>query len=243
MLVSYLAKTLAVIGLAIWVVGGVLLGQIIAGIVIVSLPGAMNNAVESASAAALGYALAIAIVVGSPLLVRKKKPDLKLLGIHRLPTWSDIGLGILALLPYLLLASAVVWLGTDVLRFINPEVGQEISFTNLYSRTEYVLAFLTLVVVAPFAEELLFRGYFQGLTTKKAGKVAGVLVVALVFGLLHLPGFTETGLVLQWGAAADTFSLGIIVGVLRLLTGSIWSGVVLHAMKNAIAYYFLFIAA
>lgn len=242
MSVNYLAKAAQSAGLCIWVVAGVLLGQIIAALIIAYLPNGLSNTVESTYTAALGYALAILIIIGIPAFVGKKNLNWKLFGLHRLPLWSDIGLGILALLPYFLLASAVLWLGTDIFKLIDPGVGQQITFTNLYSRSEYILAFITLVVVAPFAEELLFRGYFQGVVTKKTGKIVGVLVTAMVFGLLHLPGFTSDGVQWQWGVVADTFSLGLIVGVLRLLTGSIWSGVILHALKNAIAYYFLFIA-
>ena len=242
MLANSFTRTIKVLGLSLWVIFGVTLGQVIASILIVALPIQFNATVEATVSAALGYVFAIAITVGLPLLIRKNRPGSTLLGINRLPSWSDIGLGILALLPYLLLASAVLWLGTDVFTLIDTKVGQQISFTNLYSRSEYILAFLTLVVIAPLAEEFLFRGYFQGAVTKKAGKILGVIVVAVVFGLFHLPGFTAHGVVWQWAAAADTFSLGIIVGVLRLLTGGIWAGVILHALKNGIAYYFLFIA-
>lgn len=242
MLASSLGKILGAFGVAAWVVVGVLVGQIIGGICVISLPLEINGALETTLAAALGYAFAILIVIGLPLLIKRKKPDYKLLGMNRLPLWSDIGLGVLSVLPYFLFASVVVWLGTDVLRFIDPNVGQQVSFTNLYQQFEYIVAFLTLVVMAPLAEELLFRGYFQGKTTEKLGKFFGVIIVAVVFGLMHLVGFTETGIVLQWGAAVDTFSLGIIAGILRLLTGSIWASVVLHAVKNGIAYYFLFIA-
>ena len=242
MLASYLGRVFGALGAAAWVIIGVLVGQIIGGLLVISLPLQVNAAVETTLAAALGYSFAILIVIGIPLLIRKKKPDYKLLGLHRLPQWSDIGLGALSILPYFLFASVIVWLGTEVLRFIDPSVGQQVSFTNLYQQIEYVVAFITLVIMAPFAEELLFRGYFQGRATKKLGKFFGVIIVAIVFGLMHLVGVTETGIVLQWGAAADTFSLGIIAGVLRLLTGSIWASVVLHAIKNGIAYYFLFIA-
>jgi len=242
MLASYSARTIKVLGLCVWVIIGVTLGQTVAELLLVSLRGALSSTVEATFVAALGYVLAIALTVGLPLIINKKRPDPKLLGINRLLSWSDIGLGILSVLPYFLLASALLWLGTDVLRFIDSDVGQQISFNNLFSRTEYILAFLTLVVIAPFAEELLFRGYFQGAVAKKAGKIASVIVVATIFGLFHLPGITAEGVVWQWGAAADTFSLGVVVGVLRLLTGSIWAGVILHSLKNAIAYYFLFIA-
>ena len=242
MLANSLARTLSVLGLSVWVICGVIIGQILASILIVSLPFALHGTVEATASAALGYLFALSIVVALPLIIRKHKADFTQLGLYRLPSWSDIGLGLLSVLPYFLLASSLLWLGTDILHIINPEVGQQISFSNLHSRGEYILAFFTLVVIAPFAEEFLFRGYFQGAVMKRAGKIAGILVVAAVFGLFHLPGFTEQGVVWQWGAAADTFSLGIIAGMLRLLTGSIWAGMILHALKNGIAYYFLFIA-
>lgn len=242
MLASYLARTIKVFALALWVVLGVIVGQTLAGIILVVLPWSLSSSVEATIAAALGYTLAILITVGVPLIFHQRKLNFEQLGIQRLVSWSDIGLGALAVVPYFMLASAVLWFGTDIMKLINPEVGQQISFTNLIGQAEYVLAFVTLVILAPIAEELLFRGYFQGIAAAKVGKVLSVLVVAAVFGLLHLPGVTADGVVWQWGAAADTFSLGIIVGVLRLLTGSIWAGVILHALKNGIAYYFLFIA-
>lgn len=242
MLVSFLTKTFKLLGLAAWVVIGVVLGQTVAGVIILTSFQTLDATVGSALTAALGYLLAIILIVLVPLKITKKKLNLKLLGFDRLPSWSDIGLGALALLPYILIASVVLWVGTDVLRFIDIEVGQQISFTDLYARYEYVVAFLTLVVLAPVAEELLFRGYMQGTATKVAGKIFGVLVVAVIFGLMHLPGITENGIVWQWGVAVDTFSLGIVAGVLRLIAGSIWPAVVLHAVKNGIAYYFLFVA-
>ena len=104
-----------------------------------------------------------------------------------------------------------------------------------------MVAFITLVVLAPLAEELLFRGYFLGKTSEKIGKWLAVIVTALVFGFMHLLAPTESGIVLQWGAAADTFAMGLTAGILRTLTGSIWAGVILHSIKNGIAYYFLFI--
>jgi membrane protease YdiL (CAAX protease family) len=76
---------------------------------------------------------------------------------------------------------------------------------------------------------------------ERINKFVAVGLTAIAFGSLHLLGFTDNGVVLQWAAAADTFSLGLVLGSLRLITGSIWAGVLLHALKNSVAYYFLFI--
>lgn len=191
--------------------------------------------------AALGYALGLGLALGAPALISRKFVSRKVLGIERAVSWTDIGLSILTVLPYYILSGVIVWLGLEVFHVIDPDVGQQIGFAQPSQRIEFIVAFITLVILAPLAEELLFRGYFLGRLSEKISKWLALIVTALVFGLLHLPGVTDTGVVWQWGAAADTFALGLIAGSLRLLTGGIWAGVLLHAIKNAIAYYFLFI--
>lgn len=243
MLANLSAKIGLSLSLTIWVVISLVVGQIVGQLIVLSLNIQANVAVLTTVAAVLGYTLGIVIAVGGSLAISSRRMfDKKSWGIDRLPSWSDIGLGVLAVLPYFVLASVVIWIGTDVVRLIDPEVGQQQTFTNLYLRIEYIVAFFTLVILAPIAEEFLFRGFFQGKATKYIGSAAGVILVAAIFGLMHLIGFTEEGgVVLQWGAAADTFALGLAAGILRLITGSIWAGVILHAIKNGIAYYFLFI--
>lgn len=237
-----LAKGLVyTLGLAIWVVFSLVLGQTLAGIAFLALPINLTASVENVILAGSSYVLALAIAIGVPWALTKKKPGLKTLGIQRVLSWSDIGLSILAVLPYFILSALVIYIGTEVFTVIDPDVGQQLGFDAPSMRIEYLLAFLVLVVFAPLGEELLFRGYFLGKLSERVSKWLAVFVTALVFGLLHLPGFTESGVVLQWGAAADTFAMGLTAGVLRMLSGSIWAGVLLHAIKNGIAFYFLFI--
>lgn len=238
---SYSKKLLYGVCLTIWVVFSLLVGQTVAGLILYSLTVSSNLVAQTAVEAALGYVFALLIAIGGLALVRKKQIDKSAIGLGRLPSWSDIGLGILSVLPYYLLAAAVVWVGVSVLQVIDPTVGQEIAFKNVSTRLDYMLVFITFVVVAPFAEELLFRGYFLGKLSDYWGKWLAVIATAIIFGLLHLPGFTEDGVVWQWGAAADTFTMGLVAGILRQLSGSIWAGVLLHSIKNAVAFYFLFI--
>jgi membrane protease YdiL (CAAX protease family) len=192
--------------------------------------------------AALGYLLALCIVLGVPAVLFKLRTSMATLGTQRLPSWTDIGLSILSLLPYYLISGLVLYIGMEVLQVIDPQVGQDIPFKDLSLNIEYFVAFVTLVILAPLAEELVFRGYFLGKLQERTGKWLAVLVTALVFGSMHLLGAPENGeLVLQWGAAADTFAMGLVAGSLRMITGSIWAGVLLHSIKNAVAFYFLFV--
>ncbi len=229
-------------GLIIWTVFSLIVGQLIAGIILVSLPVVINQNVETTIGAALGYLIGLVIAILLLPAIKRRKPKLAVLGASRLPSWSDIGLGILSVVPYFLLTALLIWIGVSLLKVIDPTVGQQIAFTQVSTRIDYVVTFITLVVLAPAAEELLFRGYLLGRLSGKWHKWVAVIVTALVFGMLHAPGFTQTGVVWQWGAVADTFALGIIAGSLRMLTGSIWAGVILHAIKNMIAFYFLFVS-
>ncbi|MES2876219.1 MAG: type II CAAX endopeptidase family protein [Patescibacteria group bacterium] len=238
---NLLGKALYAVGLTIWVVLSFAIGQSLAVLLLTSLPLDLNDSVLTTIAAALSYVLGLTLALGVPALASKKFISKKTLGIDRLPSWSNIGLGFLAVLPYYIVSGLLVWLGLEVFKVINPEVGQQIGFENLTLRVEYLVAFITLVIMAPLAEELLFRGYFLGRLTERNGKWLALLVTSVVFGLMHLVGASESGIVLQWGAAADTFAMGLVAGALRLLSGSIWAGVVLHSVKNAIAFYFLFI--
>lgn len=236
------SKTVAYwIGLAAWTVVSLIAGQFIAALLLLNFTVSPNPNVQTAIGAALGYIIALFITVGLKPLVTKQPVSIKLLGVSRSPSWMDIGLAMLSVLPYFLLTAVVVWVGIGV-GVIDPKVGQEIAFSNVSARIDYVVAFITFVIMAPLAEELLFRGYLLGGLMEKGSAWLAVIVSSVVFGLLHAPGFTETGIVWQWGAAADTFALAIVAGSLRVTTKNIWAGVILHAIKNGIAFYFLFVA-
>ncbi|MBC7512106.1 CPBP family intramembrane metalloprotease [Candidatus Saccharibacteria bacterium] len=241
MSVRLLGKYSYALALSLWLVASFIIGQSLASLIIFHLPINANETVVTTILAALGYVLALLFAIIGPALLNRRITPRSVLGIDRLPSWSDIGLGITALLPYFVLSAVILYLGMEVFTIIDPDVGQDIPFKNLNLRIEYLVAFVTLVIMAPLAEELLFRGYYLGKLGKKIGRWLAVFVSALLFGFMHLIAPTESGIVLQWGAAADTFALGVTVGILRALTKSIWAGVILHAIKNGIAYYFLFI--
>jgi membrane protease YdiL (CAAX protease family) len=108
---------------------------------------------------------------------------------------------------------------------------QNTGFSKLTQHYEFVLAFITLVLIAPFAEELLFRGYLFGKLRKYIPIWTAVVVISMVFGAFHG----------AWNLAIDTFALSVILCLLRITTDSIWSSIMLHMLKNGIAFYILFI--
>ena len=82
--------------------------------------------------------------------------------------------------------------------------------------------FFTLVLVAPITEELLFRGIIlRGLLGRFRPGVA-ILLSALLFGMMHVN---------PWQAIPTTV-LGAIYAWFYVRSGSLWPGIVAHAMNN-----------
>jgi uncharacterized protein len=99
--------------------------------------------------------------------------------------------------------------------------------TDAYRNTPWPVVFwLATVVFAPFFEEILFRGFlFVGLRQSAMGITGTIVITGFFFALLHAA---------QYGAAAiaQIFILGIVFGVVRWKSGSLWSTIGLHSLWN-----------
>ena len=95
---------------------------------------------------------------------------------------------------------------------------------------ELLMQFLALCVMPAIAEELLFRGAFQGLM-RPCGSAAAIFAPALLFGVLHLD--------LAQGLTA--FSCGVFLGWLAERSGSILPGMLLHLVNNALAFLTIYL--
>ncbi|MFI5212733.1 MAG: CPBP family intramembrane glutamic endopeptidase [Candidatus Saccharimonadales bacterium] len=231
------------LGLPAWVLFGFVAAQmlllgIIVGLQAVGLPlKSINPTIFNTIIAAAVYVLSLGIVIGVPWLVKKRRTSRAELGLHRLPSWTDILLAPAGFVVYLIASGVLVYLATQYLPGFNATQAQEVGFDHLTQRYELVLAFITLVIIAPVAEETLFRGYLYGKLRTIAPVWVAVLITSVLFAALHLPGNNA----LQWNVAVDVFALSLVLCSLREVSGSIWAGVLLHMMKNGLAFYLLFI--
>lgn len=187
-------------------------------------------ALQTVSAAVI-YVLSFLIAFGGQYIVTKRSISLETLGLTRLMSWLDIGLAPLAVIVYGLLSAGLLTLVVYLFPAFPANEVQDVGFSALGDRTSYILAFTTLVIVAPIAEEVLFRGYLYGKLRGAVPVWVAAIVTSIVFGAIHG----------QWNVAIDVFALSLILCSLREITGSIWAGVLLHMLKNSIAFYFLFI--
>lgn len=97
------------------------------------------------------------------------------------------------------------------------------------STTALVFVLVLVVVLAPIAEELFFRGYFFGALRNWSGMWPAAVVTGIVFGAIHL-GSSPVGFTVPLAI----FGIGLCV--LYEKTGSLYPCIALHALNNSIAF-------
>ncbi|CAK9886718.1 MAG: hypothetical protein XXXJIFNMEKO3_03164 [Candidatus Erwinia impunctatus] len=80
------------------------------------------------------------------------------------------------------------------------------------------------------AEEALFRGYLQQRLSQWLGCYGGLLLAALLFGLVHFQG---GGLLIVFATLA-----GVIYGLAWLWSGSVWVSALVHFLFNMLHLLF-----
>ncbi|MBL0045376.1 MAG: CPBP family intramembrane metalloprotease [Flavobacteriales bacterium] len=89
------------------------------------------------------------------------------------------------------------------------------------------IAIIGIGIVTPIFEEFVFRGLlFQRLVSVGSPLVA-VFVTAFVFAILHMQ--------YSWAIMLGVLCIGLVLGMLRWKSGSIWPCVLLHCLNNTIA--------
>ena len=93
-----------------------------------------------------------------------------------------------------------------------------------------MVIFLVLaVMVAPLVEEIIFRGYLFGVLDAARGRTTAIVVVALLFGLMHMDQYWG-----DWEAIALVTLLGLAMTIVRSLTGSVIASVITHYVYNGL---------
>lgn len=224
------------LALPAWVFVGFMVAQVIVGILlsfITYLKIPLNNVNES-TIQTIGslviYVLALGIVIGLPWMIKKYRTSRKDVGLDSYMRWTDLLLAPAAFIVYILLSFLLTSIASNF-PFYSVDQVQDTGFKALNQGYEYFLAFVTLVIVAPVSEEILFRGYLLGKLRKYIPIWASILITSLLFGIVHF----------AWNVGVDVFALSIVLCLLRIQTGRLWPSIILHMIKNAIAFYFLFI--
>jgi membrane protease YdiL (CAAX protease family) len=97
------------------------------------------------------------------------------------------------------------------------------------SKSLLVLSAALTCVVAPIAEEVLFRGYMFTALRNWRGTLPAALIVGLLFGGVHVTSAPAADLV-------PLAALGFGLCMIYRYTGSLYPGIAAHALNNSIAF-------
>ena len=87
---------------------------------------------------------------------------------------------------------------------------------------------IAVVVFAPAFEEIFFRGFlFEGFRQSRLRVAGTIIVTAIMWALLHIHD--------DLYGITTIFVLGIVFGIARYKTGSLWSTLLMHAFWNLLA--------
>lgn len=226
------------------------LGQFLAGVALLIVPFLMHWNGEQAmdwlnSTAGQFSFVVLAEIFTLGLLwwfLRRRRGSFRQqLGLDRKPLWSDLAYvlgGFVVYFGLLILASALV----GQLFNVNVDQKQELGFNHVSGLSDKLMTLVSLVVLPPVVEEIVFRGFLYGGLRTKLGFASSTLITSALFAVPHLFESGDGGGLL-WIGAVDTFVLSLVLCYAREKTGALWASIGLHFIKNGLAFVYLFVIA
>lgn len=114
-----------------------------------------------------------------------------------------------------------------VVSIISPEALE--AFNSLMDSAlggDELMAFLAVVILAPIAEELLFRGIIFRMLVKHWSEIAAVIVSALLFGIFHM----------NLMQAIYVLPIGLLLGYTAYKCKSVLPCILIHMINNFMPY-------
>jgi uncharacterized protein len=167
--------------------------------------------------------ISMPVCVAFVVLLAKLRNQLSVrdyLSLHRVPVrqflaWAGI------LLLFVVATDGITWLlGRDVVPPVMIEMYRTAVIVPLF--------WATLIIAAPLFEETFFRGFmFRGIQQSRLGNLGAVLITSFTWSIIHM----------QYDAyqVAGVFLIGILLGVARARSDSVYLTIAMHSLMNVIA--------
>lgn len=193
------------------------------GVQYIALPAAPKT--ELTFSSILLFETMTVLFTGGVLAVLKSRGrNLSLLfGLDRQPIWKAFGIGLLLTFA----AFPIVVLGSLLTQSFStgPDDLQELVkiFRGAGQGREKIAVAVSAVIIAPFSEELFFRGLIYGVAKKYGGLAAAIVFNAALFAFIHgsLPAF------------GGLFALAVCLTVAYEFSGTLYVPIAMHACFNA----------
>ncbi len=220
--------------------GFVVLGEVISPIISITLIDLFSANMPSEISQSLKIFFGYLFMAIPPLFIiyrqikfTNKEFDLKndyfQLNLKPLNTSIIQGLkGWIMIIPFVLLTSLIMNLVVENQVGSNPLLEIVLNNNNYFA---FIILFITTTLVAPLFEEVIFRGVLLPILSRDFGEIIGILVSSFVFALAHL-SFNEF---------PPLFVLGIGLATTRLISGRLFSSIIMHSLWNGLTFLNLFL--
>jgi membrane protease YdiL (CAAX protease family) len=215
-----------------------------------------NEAFKTLSSLLVQLLLVCGLIALAVLRLVSGKEAFHRVGLRGGRFWYYLAFGLLILGIYGLMTAlnALFGLGqsVDAQEFMTQAVGGQAA--GLDAIPDWVLLLLVgiqSIILGPllglpvaFGEEYGWRGYLQG-ELIKTGKVRGILLLGIIWGLWHAPlivmghnypGYPVLGPILM---TLYTIGLAFVLGFAVLRSGSVWLAAFLHALNNQVVAFLM----
>ncbi|HYW86704.1 MAG TPA: type II CAAX endopeptidase family protein [Chloroflexota bacterium] len=186
--------------------------------------------------AALATQIPILLVVYARL-VRPRAVTWRELGLRPLPLQRILSVGVTVGLLGLMLTVTVELLLSQI--GLRPNQFEQFEFVRGSGTLGLAVVLLLGSVSAPIAEELFFRGVLFGLLKRRQPLVLAYLVSGGLFAAAHLVPARMTPAQMA-GLAIGIFVLGTLLAWTYERTGSLYPGMLAHALNNATGLILLY---
>jgi membrane protease YdiL (CAAX protease family) len=156
--------------------------------------------------------------------------SLEELGLRRLPLDYVLRMGLAAGLSGLVAIDIVGSLLSQL--GLRPNQLDQFQFVLNEGPFAFALLLIAAAVVAPFVEELFFRGFLFGLYRRRQPLWMAYVASSVLFTVLHLEP-TRMNAAQMAGLSVGIFMLAILLDWVYQHTNSLYPGMVAHAVNNA----------
>jgi CAAX amino terminal protease family protein len=194
---------------------------------------ATSSVITTSVYSILFFGLMFAIIYLVPVKLFGQKISRKEIALNGLITWQDLALALVGFILAMILSGIFLDIASHILPNFNKAQSQNLLFQRgtMIHPWQFLMAFISIVVITPFVEEVIFRGMIYG-QLRKINIPLAIFLTSLLFGIVHF----------QLNVGITVFVMSVIMCLIReKITKTIWSGIVIHMIKNGIAFAILYI--
>jgi len=210
-----------------WVILALVLSQVVGAVVLIllrpdAISAGMDALVKDGVVIALSNIPANAVQVIALALASRPRgwSATEYLGLTR-PATRDVVVALAILVAFLLGYDALTYaLGRDIVTPFQLD-----TYRSAQSAGMLPLLWFALVIAAPIAEEIMFRGYlYRGWVRSERMAIPGILIISALFAAIHVQ--------YDWFGILQVFFIGLLFGLARWKSGSTTLTILMHVFAN-----------